>query len=259
MFADGVSLLDDHGKEVWKTTFNDGVRSASWSSNGKLLAVQSTFNKLYLLNAHGKVILTKDFGDRIKSISWSPDDNFLAVGLNNGIILLDSNGKTLWTNQKAQFRYTRLFDETKQITWSPDGKLLAARYHNRVSLFNTKGKKIWTEIFDDKTKQITWNPNDRILTVVFHNKALLFDFTLDLASNGIILIWLLKNLQSPQELNEAYLPLLTNLSLAGQQLSLELIEERKKALKANETFIKTLKLNVILDEALEMFDSDTED
>jgi hypothetical protein len=157
LFLDVASMtIRRHG------TIDEGVWSASWSPDGKKIAIASNA-RVYLANADGsglEVLLP----DPVWELAWAPDGQKIAVitvlcpwdCFGADVALLNPTSKTLTIVERGQG------SGFNSLTWSPDANLLAYSAWNNtaamrdvriMSIANSSGKVVLTNASDP-----SWRP-----------------------------------------------------------------------------------------------------
>ena len=75
------------------------------------------------------------------TMKWSPDGSFIAVGVNDGVLFLDTQS----------FQIIKKFEgpKTKYLRFSPDGRYLASEYNTQIAIWDVESGEL-LELLGDK-------------------------------------------------------------------------------------------------------------
>jgi len=155
----GVLVLDLSGRKLWSYGVPGPVLSSiSWRSDGDLMAVGSDLGNVYFINKMGEVVkVINGLGQYITRVSWSPDGSKLAVGINNSVIVLDSNGSKL--------RIWRTESSKPLPYWGANDLIIISFNKNKITLRDTSTNKSITKNLDTKIDSISWSSKSMMLAI----------------------------------------------------------------------------------------------
>jgi hypothetical protein len=143
-----------------------GVRSVSFSPDGRLLASSSRDNTVRLWTVETRAALGKALTghmDYVTSVSFSPDGRLLASSSDDGTV-------RLWTVETGAALGEALTEHTGDVTsvsFSPDGRLLASSSRdNTVRLWTVETRAALGEALTghrDSVLSVSFSPDDRLL------------------------------------------------------------------------------------------------
>ena len=235
--------------EVLSWTTNK-CESISWSPDGRMLATGSSDGKVRLWNTKtGKLIRTfSGHTDSVRSVDWSPNGKILASGSFDGTV-------RMWSIQGKLIKVLKHQGRVLSVVWSLDGQILASGSNaGLVRLWDAKGEPIKTlRRSEGAVFSIALSPDGQTLVSGLQGGVVrLWDMTFgfrDELPEAVILVWLLKNLQGTQRLNDAYLAILANMTKTGKAVAKTFLSDQEKVIfAANEKKLKDESDKIVNDE-----------
>ena len=171
-----AAVDDDDQRFVLREFPREGkVRSLSWSSDGRLLAIGGDDCIAAVVDTKTMQIITElEREDRVYSVQFSPDDELLAIGGFDGMVavaLVTKGHRHTERNDNdndCTYNFELLTEIPRQglvlsLSWSPDSSLLAACGSDKqLTVFDVDGWDVVSELERPSSIHcVRWSPDGR--------------------------------------------------------------------------------------------------
>ncbi len=172
-----ILVLDPDGRLIWESDKLNGISTLGvyWSPDGGMIATNFLKGGLFgpeellIINVEDGSIVESKIED-INDISWSPSRNLIALATNNGVLLVDSSGNTVWRAKTGS---------ASKVVWSHKGTMIAvaSAVGGKVTVLNDEGDILWSKkVSKTLIRELAWDPRDEYLAVWVEEEGLhIFD------------------------------------------------------------------------------------